>query len=427
MGVTLALGLVLTGEPASRWYYQSRSSEPTVVLFVMDTVRADHLSECGYARPTSPTLSYLHESGATVRCDAVAPSSWTVPSHASMFTGQQVPDHGAHFVHGGQTLQFGESPVTVRPLAADAVTLAERFKERGYQTALVSSNGFVSASTGLAQGFDLTWSSGGRWWSGRQVVEILHGILSGGLNPERPLFLVLNVTDAHSPWPTVPSGVTWVPPQAPPPSDRREEHPRGLTDVYDYGVFLEDAALGASLSLLRDYGWTASGLRLVVASDHGELLGEHGLFDHCKTAYEPVVTVPLLYYQEPGPTPPILGERPSLIEAHSLLLDGTTAGHSRLSATFPVAGMANAGDQTDSIWAAEWNGSQKRVWHHGQYLAYDLDADPAELTPLPVPATAVSGEFAAYVEQLEASSHRTADHRVDDSLQQQLKAMGYLE
>src|SRR5438093_3811689 len=71
--------------------------KPTIVFVVLDTVRADHTSLCGYGRPTTPTLQRLAKQGASYTCDAYAPGDWTLPTHASFFTGVDVVEHGAHF------------------------------------------------------------------------------------------------------------------------------------------------------------------------------------------------------------------------------------------------------------------------------------------------------------------------------------------
>ena len=82
---------------AVTWLFSATEAEPvpsvvqpTVLFVVMDTVRADHTSLCGYDRPTTPTLEALRADGASVSCGGVAPGSWTIPSVASFFTGMQV-------------------------------------------------------------------------------------------------------------------------------------------------------------------------------------------------------------------------------------------------------------------------------------------------------------------------------------------------
>ncbi len=128
--IMLLLALGCGSEPAPR---------PNVLLVVLDTVRADHLSTYGYERETSPNLTQLAAGG--VRFDhVVSTAPWTVPSHASLMTGQAPAVHGAHH----------ESWV----LSADAVTLAERFQKGGWRTAGFSANPFVGRPTRLDQGFD---------------------------------------------------------------------------------------------------------------------------------------------------------------------------------------------------------------------------------------------------------------------------------
>ena len=75
---TGALSLVAVGVGA--WLLAPAPAQPTVVLVVMDTVRADHLSVCGYERETSPTLKALVANGAQISCGAISPGAWTLTS-----------------------------------------------------------------------------------------------------------------------------------------------------------------------------------------------------------------------------------------------------------------------------------------------------------------------------------------------------------
>jgi hypothetical protein len=124
----------------------ARAECPNVILLVMDTVRADHLSLYGYERDTTPNLRALAEE-ATVYGRAFAPSDITLTSHASLFTGLYARRHGAHrqlrdFPHG-------------KPLADDFTTLAEALSRESYwNTAVISNHIFLGPEFGLAQGFD---------------------------------------------------------------------------------------------------------------------------------------------------------------------------------------------------------------------------------------------------------------------------------
>ena len=114
------------------------ANSPNVLLIVLDTVRADHLSLYGYERPTTPNLEQLGKRG--IRFDkARATAPWTLPSHASMFTGR--------WPH-----ELGEKWMT--PLRGNFPTLAEYLGDRGYATAgFVANVGYCSQETGLARGF----------------------------------------------------------------------------------------------------------------------------------------------------------------------------------------------------------------------------------------------------------------------------------
>ena len=105
-----------------------------IVLIIMDTVRADHTSLCGYSRPTTPNLERFAKEGAVFTCEARAPGSWTLPSHASFFTGKQALDHRAHELpthrgeDGGKAVK-GTS-AAVRPLKKSK-TLASMLGKAG--------------------------------------------------------------------------------------------------------------------------------------------------------------------------------------------------------------------------------------------------------------------------------------------------------
>ena len=114
-------------------------SPPNVVFIVWDTVRADHLSLYGYPRETTPALERWAKTARVFDCSAV--SCWTMPSHASMFTGLFPVEHGVN---------------TERSVLADDVeTIAELLQANGYQTYLFSANPFISSGHGFAQGFQL--------------------------------------------------------------------------------------------------------------------------------------------------------------------------------------------------------------------------------------------------------------------------------
>jgi len=118
----------------------SAPTRPNVLWIVLDTARADLMSCYGYDSPTTPFLEEWAQS-AIVFDRAVADGIWTVPSHASMFTGLSVRQHGAH--NGNLWLDD------------ETTTVAEVLKANGYATGAFVNNHLVSAESNLVQGFDV--------------------------------------------------------------------------------------------------------------------------------------------------------------------------------------------------------------------------------------------------------------------------------
>ena len=119
----------------------SDAERPNVVVLVLDSVRLDRTSVGGYGRETTPNLRDIAEgAGGRSFGAAIAHTRYTLPSSASILTGRYPGDHG---------VGFGSNE-----LDATVPTVAEAFREAGYSTAMVSSNHFVSAETGLDRGFD---------------------------------------------------------------------------------------------------------------------------------------------------------------------------------------------------------------------------------------------------------------------------------
>lgn len=424
----------------------ARPSLPTVVLFVMDTVRADRLSICGYGRPTSPTLERLVAEGADYTCQGVAPGSWTLPSHATWFTGQMPWEHRADFAGDGE--QLPDLDLKVRPLREGAPTLAEEMVASGRAAVLVAANPVLGPASGLARGFQLVSVAHGvdELRGGAVAEKVAEALRDPGVRARRGLFLVVNVVDAHNPLAEVPAGQGWIRPRPPtihnPVSDPDDilrryvqgrldpaeagAHLAALSDSYDWGVHVEDRTLGVVLRVLRGQGWDAAGLRVVVVADHGEMLGEHGALDHGPYLYEGTQRVPLLTMGIDGRLP--RGVPVSTAVVHDLLRDG------RVPAELPEASAVAAPSELWVRWSAgrvgtatqvaRWQGSEKVVSRDGQASRYDLAADPGEERPAPLP----EAEVPPSVRGIEAALAVTPTGDVlSPELIEALKKAGYLE
>ncbi len=366
----------------------------TVVLVVIDTLRSDHVSACGGPAALTPTLdAWAADHHATLACDGWSSGTWTHPSHASLFTGTPVHEHGALWAREGGT---EINPVTrVHPLGPDATTLAERFREAGYRTVAVSANPILMAESGLLQGFDDTRiAQAVHGFRGDHLARPLLGAL-GAVPSDTPLFLFVNVYDAHDPWPAVPEGRSWGAAQPAidlqPNTDldtpyRRflqgthadpDAYVRTIRSAYAEGVHAADATLAMVRTAVHRMRGQDAAIRWVVTSDHGELLGEHGLLRHGGFLWEPAIRIPAMWV-EPGATPTL--PEPFVLDAlHDVILHGRAPARAPLSASEPNPDDLRVG----GLGIATREGAIKRVRSQDHSLRYDLDADPAEIAPTP--------------------------------------------
>ena len=421
-----------------------RRTAASVVLVVLDTVRADHLSACGYARPTSRFTQGLFSKANFATCHAYSPGSWTLPSHASFFTGLPVEQHGSDSSsRGDAALAWG---TRFTPLSDRFATLAETLRERGYRTVLVSGNPVLSKASGLTRGFDHTKIAErfGEMYGDALIHEVRRQLRERP--PSEPLLLVVNIADAHSPWRQVPKGLDWVPPRAGLRGGLREDNPwvhyvRGelapeqlkqarahYTDAYDYGIFRADRTLADVFLAIRDYGVLSNDYRVVVTSDHGELLLEHGSFGHGGHVWEGSVRVPFVFLsnmQVPGnPREPF-----AAMEAHRLLL-----GEAPLDAPVTVTGnprhrlsnfFGDSYPQFREHVVATWKTKRDKLLKRNDRIdRYDIVADPHELTPLPVGDRPTARRLDEIAKQTAANS---ATAEVSKELHEQLRALGYAE
>jgi arylsulfatase A-like enzyme len=331
--------LAFAGIQGGHWLLEARAvsklpaavaaDAPNVLVIVVDTLRADHLSSYGYARPTSPNIDRIATQGVLFE-NAVATSSWTFPSHASLLTGRYQYEHGMDKIRE-------MSVVGAEAFSANGLpTLGEALMQRGYRTGAFSANRtYFSRDLGFGRGFvhfeDYFHSASDmfvRTLYGREfariylkrsdrslVKRVLRGLgftalldqgaegsgSYGGafgirkradvINREtlnwidrdrrRPFFAFLNYFDVHDPYggPRGYAKPSW--PQ--------------LTnvDAYDDGVKYVDDYIGRLVDELDRRGLTKNTL-VIITGDHGESLGQHHLRTHGKALYWELIHVPLV-------------------------------------------------------------------------------------------------------------------------------------
>lgn len=283
---------------------------PNVILIVLDTLRADHTSCYGYPLRTTPELERFSEQAVLFR-RAMTPAPWTLPGHASLFTGLYPFEHGArtYIAKQERLLPQIQQKNLARPLHRDFETIAEHLQDQGYQTAaIIANNIYLQRYFGLAQGFeyyDVNYQYGDG--INARVMTWLDNYL-GGPNADRPFFLFINYMDNHRPYNTTPA------PEVIPyevaadsnatlnllyrlvmrePSELPHELIKVVNDQYDLGVVNVDKFLGVLFEYLKRKLIFDECL-LIVTSDHGEYLGEHYLVEHSKDVYQEALWIPLL-------------------------------------------------------------------------------------------------------------------------------------
>lgn len=284
---------------------------PNVLLVSIDTLRADHLSLHGYARPTSPHIDAWAARSGVVFENAFAQAPWTLPSHVSMLTGLDPLRHGANYD---------------RPIPADLSMLAERLRDAGWATAAVTGGVYLHPRYGFDQGFDRY-----HYWYGAPLIQELDDAAERTRaylreHAGEPFFLFLHTYAVHSPYwyraeyleqidgppiPEPPRNVNvhplgndstrafvhrheprWHGQNAPGEPRLLESELPAMIRLYDAGIRYADERVGAVLAELDALGLAENTL-VIVTSDHGEMMGEHGEFSHASLR-DPVLRVPLV-------------------------------------------------------------------------------------------------------------------------------------
>ena len=453
--------------PASR-----RGTHPNIVLVSIESLREDHVGCYGYAKPTTPFLDRLAGEGVRFH-NVVSPTSWTLPAHASLFTGLNSYTHGLV----ANAFRLGDG----------VVTLAEVLKSAGYRTAGLYGGPYLHPTYGIAQGFETYVScmtkisddlSGDAVRAEASVAaSSAHDDVTGPRTLERvtrwldtigdrPFFLFVHLWDPH---------YDYIPPERcwrifdpdysgtltgegmmtnkainAGMSKRDLEH---LIALYDGEIRFTDENLSKILAEIARRRPVDSSL-VVVTADHGEEFFEHGEKGHQKTLYEEVIRVPLVV-RWPGHIdagrvvqdqvrlidvmPTVLSlagvPAPTRIEGRDVspLLRGKA-----LEAAPALCDLQNRPPQLYAVRTNSHMFIAAQVGHGSQvkfgYQFYDLERDPGERTPLPQGSSGspeAYGTLNALCRQSGAVrallGQTVVPHIVtDQKLLQKLKSLGYI-
>lgn len=445
------------------------SYSPNVLLVVVDTLRADHLSTYGYVRQTSPRLDQFAEK-ALVFDNAYTMINHTLPAHVSLMTGVHPATH--HVLSNGWTYS-GPYPM-----------LAEMLRDHGYDTAAFVSGFPMERSGGLDAGFDvymdttdpqgrlrlkfpceLTNNRALRWLKGRGT---------------RPFFLFVHYFDVHPPFgfiegteiPFVEDDLlrSWmtgsavdedmdahVLPTIVQVSRKLATLPEAI-NAYDNEIYRVDGQIARLLAELRLMG-VAEETLIIITSDHGEGLGQHSYYGHGLYLYEEQLRVPLIVRPPRGVEwePRRVEDLVSLLDIAPMVLDlaglpmpPLLHGRNLIGYFQPREGRAKRRLLVQRRWfPAEVDTERSRFDLHSPLYAlrgedslklhlsgtgaeelYDLGADPLELRDLAKKATSACVSLRRRIEHMladRASDEDVTVQAIDDETREMLRSLGYIQ
>ncbi len=436
---------------------QQPDTRPDVLLFVIDTLRADHLSCYGYARGTSPNLDAFAQRG--VRCSsAFAHSSWTAPSMVSMMTSRYVAS------------DFKKMPREGEPLA-----FAERLKVAGYATIGFQFNTLLGTGSGFERGFD-------EYLVEPSLKELLDRV---NAKSTRPRLLYFHFVDPHDPYDPAPESRIFESKGLPParvaelreylkevdPTRSDQEIAREAKKaaqsigeqiaLYDGDIRAVDSKFGDVLRLLEKRG-TLNNTVIAVAADHGECLYDHKeaasvvpaaargnvekafKMTHNTLLYEELLHVPLLFGGPNIPQGKVLDAMVGNVDIGPTLLDLLGVGAPKevdgvsLVPLFADLAAGKAPKGRDAVFANTSIFSSVRTAQGEKLIVpwrvdgpdavqrFDLLKDPSEKHPLP--QNEASLQLGKMLERFRRGGllANNGESLIDDETAERMRQNGYL-
>lgn len=377
---------------------------PNVLLIIIDTLRADHLSCYGYQRETSPSIDSLAESGTRWE-NCVSQAPWTPPAVASIMSGLTEREHAVGRHSDGD-----------HGLAPDMPVIPVLFSGAGYRTCGIFNVAHMTVLHGYARGFDHhTCNEMGDLPAEVSVDEFLEWLQSS--EQEKPFLAVLHLFDPHHPY-DPPEGyrslyladdtVTSTRWQI---SEDGTEvlHPEHLEHYlawYDGEIRYLDDQLGRLFGSLREMGCGENTI-IVLAADHGEEFLERGWVEHGHQYYQEMIRVPLIASGPGVPPGEVVHEYvgnfdilPTLAALCGIETDAVFSGVDLLGEEIleprpiPSGRQMAIGGMLEGtpVCAVTFDGFKGVVIRRGEtdeYYMFDLRTDPGETVPLPADSNMV--------------------------------------
>lgn len=260
---------------------RGKSPEPNVVLIVIDTLRADHLTTYGYEKDTAPFINKIAGRGVVFE-NAYSTSTWTAPATASIFTSLYPFQHGVttgFFATQGMGIDLNIIPPEVK-------TIPQFLKEKGYSTYGVAENVNIGKAIGFSRGFDKFKLFP---YPNKKLIEARLEKWADEIMSRDKYFLYIHFNDPHGPYH---ARTPWY--------KKKEKIRLDLVARYDSEISYVDARIK---ELYHRLGWDKNTL-IIIAADHGEGFREHGFNGHGNSLYVEATHVPLIFmFPEQGKKP----------------------------------------------------------------------------------------------------------------------------
>jgi arylsulfatase A-like enzyme/Flp pilus assembly protein TadD len=414
----LAACLMLAGSATS-----AAPAAPNVVIVTIDTLRADHLACYGYDRIKTPNIDQLARTGIRF-ANAFTPVPITLPAHTALMTGQYPMATGIRDFSGNK-------------LASGTATLARVLQSHGYSTAAFLGSAVLDSQFGLNQGFDTYYDHFNLGRSrevhldeierrGDQVVDFALEWLES--HRQKPFFIWVHLYDPHAPY------------------DPPEPYARVYRDhPYDGEIAFADAQVGRLFDYLKRQHLYENSL-VVLASDHGESLGEHGEKTHGFFVYNATLHVALIM-RIPGDRPRVVQQAvslvdvmPTVLQALNIPLPGRIQGQGLMSVIMGRPPERVSGQYAENyapLIHFGWNRLLSLEWRGMKYIEttrpelYDLKADPHELHNLFKTHQALAHEMNEQLQDLvrrytpASKASTAAAESTDPALLASLRSLGY--
>jgi arylsulfatase A-like enzyme len=467
--------------------FMEQREKPNIVLMVMDCARADHMSCYGYHRQTTPYLDQLASKGVLYE-NAISPAPWSLPAHWSIFTGLFPARHGVWNKYLALSPQYQ--------------TIAQILGAEGYDTAAFSNNPYVGIKNGFGRGFaafeelfrirerrtllNLTKRAANKilltafklkFDGAYRTNRMIKRWLTSRPNPQRPFFFFVNYMEPHEPyqppWPyrsrfidervrTASRGVVADYTRT---GGTTKIHNCRLSDwdvavdvaLYDAELAFLDAQLHSLFSYMEQRGFLDNSL-LIITSDHGHSLGEHGYIGHAADwLYDTQVRVPLILYG-PQILPPatrvprqvqLVDIVPTILAmlgskqgdwAHQLqgqsLLPEDQNDHHRPFTVVHARYRVEQGARERELMAIRTD-DYKYIWtKNGHDELYHIKQDPAErhnvIDQTPTKVSELQALLRAWLSSHgpvgnESQEYAALEVELDQEVESRLRALGYIE